>query len=104
MTFASIVQVGLKQWRRSYSLKEAKKSSLSSGKSDFYSGSSVYNNYLYQSFLLVPFGFIGPFIILANSFIKDRQVALLAFGTVVSTGPIGFVLLILSILKSYGRQ
>jgi len=58
MTFINILQVGAKQWKRSYQQKSAKNRTGS----NYYTGSSVYNNYMWQSFLLIPFGVLGPII------------------------------------------
>lgn len=104
MTFFNILQVGFKQWRRSYSQKTAKQSSLASGLSTFYTGSNVYNNYMYQAFLLIPWGFFGPLVFIANQFIDDPQLAMLMFTVVVGTGPVGLLLFLLSMLKTFGRQ
>lgn len=105
MTFFNILQVGFKQWRRSYSQKTAKQSTYTaSGISTFYTGSNVYSNYMYQAFLLIPWGFFGPLVFIANQFIDDPQLAMLMFSVVVGTGPVGLMLFLLSMLKTFSRQ
>jgi hypothetical protein len=100
------MQFSLKQWRRSYSNKSANQSSLSSSITTFYTGSNVFNNYTYQALLLFPTGLIGFLIFVTKQFtsiINDNRLNQVVLLAVVSTGPVGLLLFLLALAKTFTR-